>query len=337
MDKDKHMPHAPFISVIIPTYDRPESLAYALDSLANQTYRNFEVIIANDGEHSIDSILEASGLEREVVQEVLTGGNRGVAAARNMGLEAAKGEIAAYLDDDDIFLPDHLSVHAEAYAESPSTHVVYTDAERVVFTPKGSQNEMLYRNVQHSQDFDADELLVANYIPTLCISHRIDCIGTVGKFDTGLRSLEGWEFFIRLSRHWHFVHIPYVTGRYYERQLGFGIHHEYAGNFVSNLDEVYNRTAHTLENDPARYHKVQAMRLDHLAGMSMDAARRLENQGDRDNALLLYHKSAEYSPSPEAYVALARLHMQMGQIPKSRVCLKLAKECERLGDQCRGV
>ena len=104
----------PRVSVVVSHYDRQALLLEALDSIAAQTYRDFEVIVVND--HGADS----EGLVRDFATgAAATRGpleirydhrsrNAGVAATRNRGVELASGELIAYLDDDDLWRPEHL-------------------------------------------------------------------------------------------------------------------------------------------------------------------------------------------------------------------------------------
>jgi len=97
----------PFFSVVIPVYNRAQELEAALRSVASQTERNFEVIVVDDGSvDSPESVIDAFGDPRVfyVRQE-----NRGGSAARNAGIDCARGRFIAFLDSDDRFLPHHLS------------------------------------------------------------------------------------------------------------------------------------------------------------------------------------------------------------------------------------
>jgi glycosyltransferase involved in cell wall biosynthesis len=96
-------PPSPRFSVIIPTCDRPRMLAEAVASVRNQTVRDFEIVIVNDGTSAI-SLPDERGLR------IVEGRRRGPAAARNDGLDAAKGQFVAFLDDDDLFTPKRLEV-----------------------------------------------------------------------------------------------------------------------------------------------------------------------------------------------------------------------------------
>lgn len=97
----------PTVSVIVPTYNRPDRLRTALASLGAQTYQDFEIIVVNDAGCEVGSVIDACA-DRHRIMTITHDRNRGLAAARNSGLRAAKGTYIAYLDDDDRYLPHHL-------------------------------------------------------------------------------------------------------------------------------------------------------------------------------------------------------------------------------------
>lgn len=117
----------PQVSVIIPVYNSPY-VTKALNSVLNQTYRDYEIIVVDDGssEH-IQQVLELySSKINYIYQE-----NQGVAAARNRGLEVARGEFVAFLDHDDFFLPDKLSLQVNCFDTQPQVGMIHTGWCRV--------------------------------------------------------------------------------------------------------------------------------------------------------------------------------------------------------------
>jgi O-antigen biosynthesis protein len=119
---------APLVSVIVPTYNRPDMLAATLESILNQTYQRLEIIVVNDCGLEVENI--AGWLNRQGnITYVRHACNRGLAAARNTGIKLARGKYLAYLDDDDLFYPDHLETLVTAL-EGSRFRVAYTDAHR---------------------------------------------------------------------------------------------------------------------------------------------------------------------------------------------------------------
>jgi radical SAM protein with 4Fe4S-binding SPASM domain len=116
----------PLVSVIVPTHNRPEMLVEALQSVLNQTFQDFEILVVNDAGADVRQVVEAlNGSGKITYLEHDT--NRGLGAARNTGIQHARGKYIAYLDDDDRFYPEHLETLAN-FLESSHYLVAYTDA-----------------------------------------------------------------------------------------------------------------------------------------------------------------------------------------------------------------
>src|SRR5947209_8117693 len=104
------MPH---VSIIIPTHNRPQMLTEAVDSALAQTFQDFEIIVVLNGA-SVGSIAAARRLAANPGIKVVEMEDSTLAASRNFGLRFATGEWIAFLDDDDIWLPDKLEVQLAA-------------------------------------------------------------------------------------------------------------------------------------------------------------------------------------------------------------------------------
>jgi glycosyltransferase involved in cell wall biosynthesis len=124
----------PLVSVIVPTFNRPSMLRDALASIQAQTYREIEVIVVNDGGVDVQPVVDSAGsLHRSLCLKHET--TRGLAAARNSGLRAASGEYIAYVDDDDVYYPDHVETLVKFLTHS-GAKVAYTDAYQANECPK---------------------------------------------------------------------------------------------------------------------------------------------------------------------------------------------------------
>jgi GT2 family glycosyltransferase/glycosyltransferase involved in cell wall biosynthesis/radical SAM superfamily enzyme YgiQ (UPF0313 family)/MoaA/NifB/PqqE/SkfB family radical SAM enzyme/cytochrome c-type biogenesis protein CcmH/NrfG len=199
----------PLVSVIVPTYNRPDTLMETLRSIFQQTYQHLEILVVNDAGADIEDVISFMNEDRRITY-VKHDRNRGLAAARNTGLKLAKGKYIAYLDDDDLFSPHHLETLVN-HLESSKFRVAYTDAYRAHQTKKDGKYVILKRDVPYSFDFDENRLLKENYIPVLCILHEKSCLEDVGCFDETLRSHEDWDLWIRLSRKFKFIHLKEIT------------------------------------------------------------------------------------------------------------------------------
>ncbi len=120
MEKDKKK----LVSVIIPTFNRAHVLGRSLDSVLAQEYSPMEVIVVDDG--STDNTRELMAGYRDRVR-VLTQPNKGVSAARNLGIREAKGQFIALLDSDDAWTPEKLCVQVDFMTANPGVLICQTD------------------------------------------------------------------------------------------------------------------------------------------------------------------------------------------------------------------
>jgi len=113
------------VSVIIPTYNRAEFVTKAIDSILVQTYRDYEIIVVDDGStDKTQQVLEPYLDKISYIHQ----DNAGVSAARNRGVVEAKGQWIAFLDSDDQWLPEKLSVQVAAVQKNPNLYLHTTDA-----------------------------------------------------------------------------------------------------------------------------------------------------------------------------------------------------------------
>lgn len=112
------------VSVIIPFYNRTDILPKTLDSVLNQTHKNFEIILVNDGTENIESLNKY--LENPKIKLVDIGENKGVSNARNEGIKAANGKYIAFLDSDDLFTPEKIE-HQLGIMLKTGSKFSYTD------------------------------------------------------------------------------------------------------------------------------------------------------------------------------------------------------------------
>jgi glycosyltransferase involved in cell wall biosynthesis len=180
------------ISVIIPFNGRVGFLQRALRSLQAQTYDNWEAIVIVDRAADPSDLIRLMALEDRVRVSRLRS-LQGVSAARNLGLGGVAGEIVAYLDDDNRFAPDYLSVVAEAFRD-PLTHATIANSRVLITREDGA--------VFLTADLPtrADVSNVSNVVPLNAIAHRRSALAAIGRFHPGMTAMEDWEFLLRLNR-----------------------------------------------------------------------------------------------------------------------------------------
>lgn len=205
------------VSVIMPTYNRPELIRESIASVLAQEFRDWELIVVNDGGgREVEDTLRAFPDER--IRYVYAE-HGGLSSALNVGQAVAAGRYFAYLDDDDIYYPDHLARLVGYLERHPECKVAYADAYRArqVRGPDGRW-QVKERVLAYSQDFDPADFHHQTYIPILCLVHHRDCVAEVGGFDESLLHAMDWEFYLRLSRRYRFHHLARVTGEYRVRE-----------------------------------------------------------------------------------------------------------------------
>jgi len=200
------------VSVIIPTYNRGYVVCEALDSVLAQTYKDFEVIIVDDG--SIDDTRDKmrlylkDGRVRYVYQE-----NSGVSCARNKGVALARGQYVSFLDSDDLWKPDKLRLEINFFSKYPEVRVVFSDMEECIgekFKPSFIKERSSFMGLL-PESFSRDGIvmeqrelflcLLEEFVMSLCaFSVSKHVFERVGGFDESYRSGEDWEFFLRLTR-----------------------------------------------------------------------------------------------------------------------------------------
>jgi GT2 family glycosyltransferase/tetratricopeptide (TPR) repeat protein/MoaA/NifB/PqqE/SkfB family radical SAM enzyme len=238
----------PLVSVIVPTYNRPDMLVAALQSILEQTYKNHEIIVVNDCGLDVADIVGWLNKKGNITY-VRHDRNRERAAARNTGLKLARGKYIAYLDDDDLFYPGHLETLVY-FLENTDYRVAYTDAHRAHQAKQRGRYVTTCRDLPYSHDFNADLLLVANQFPNLCLMHEKSCLEKTGLFDESLMTHEDWDLWIRLSLYYKFFHIKKVTCEFSWRQDGSTTSSQKAADFIRTLEIIHNKYQEHVKERP---------------------------------------------------------------------------------------
>jgi len=137
--------------------------------------------------------------------------SRGRSAAMNSGVRAASSKFLAFLDDDDLYYPEHLPTLARAASATPNV-AWYSEAVSAFLRPAESGALETHARLRlYSGDFDRDLLLLDNYIPLPTLLVARDTYLDLGGFDTQFDLFEDWDFLIRLSARGDFAHVPRVT------------------------------------------------------------------------------------------------------------------------------
>jgi len=206
----------PLVSAIIPTYNRAKLVGEAVESVLAQTYRNLEVIVVDDGS-SDDTIASLKRYGSRI--RVLTQSNAGPAAARNHGIRLSHGELVAFLDSDDLWLPTKIERQVALLDKAgPSvpcclSNVVMRWADREVTS---FANSWLNPDLREGIWLNPDQVLATRFVLfNQAVMIRRSTLNSIGGFNENLRLLEDAELSMRLSLEgpWAFIGEPLVVWR----------------------------------------------------------------------------------------------------------------------------
>jgi len=191
----------PAVSVVIPAYNAGRFLRATLESLRGQTFRGFETIVVDDG--STDN---TSAVVRECPEvRLVTQANTGVAAARNRGVRETRSDWVAFLDADDLWMPEKLRLQIES-AQTGDSGAIFCELQTV------DANGVEIREPEHATSLEMEALLLHDAsIPqgtssTLLVRRAI--LESVGGYDESLATMADWDLLIRLRQVTTFTNIP---------------------------------------------------------------------------------------------------------------------------------
>lgn len=173
----------PLVSIIIPVYNQAKELRLALESIKNQTYKNIEVIVVDDGsEQPITYNL------KPITYNLIRQDNCGAPSARNKGLELAKGEYVIFWDADIVGVPRMLEVMKKGLDENPEAIFAYSSYKIQVTSYK------IQKNIK-SQIFNVQKLRENNYIHSTSLIRKKDAI----KWDESLKRFQDWDLWLTMA------------------------------------------------------------------------------------------------------------------------------------------
>ena len=182
----------PQVSVIIPTYNRGWILREAVDSVLAQEYTDYELIVVDDGStDDTREILDSYGQDLFVFQQP----NKGVSAARNRGLAESSAQLVAFLDSDDLWLPQKLTRQAEFFTINPAALICQTEE---TWVRNGVRVNPKRRHHKFSGKIFMPSLALCLVSPS-AVMIRKTLFDTVGLFDESLPACEDYDLWLRVS------------------------------------------------------------------------------------------------------------------------------------------
>ena len=199
------------VSVVIPVFNGQDFVGEAIDSVLNQTFRDFEVIAIDDGStDETPDILRAYGDQITWQSQ----GNYGQASAINRGVGLAAGEYVAYLDADDVCLPERLEVQVHYLESHPDVALVYSDRYEIDKFGK-------VQGVMKSRATDNFLLLQQDYVPRSTVMQRKACLNEIGLFDEAHTGNDDWDMWVRMSEQYRLSYIdqPLIGYRIHDKNI----------------------------------------------------------------------------------------------------------------------
>ncbi|HAW2170034.1 TPA: glycosyltransferase [Escherichia coli] len=210
------------VSIIMPAYNRENTIPAAITSVLAQTYPHFELIIVDDGS-SDGTAHVVKTFDDKRVRLIEGPGRSGVSEARNIGLRAAKGELIAYLDSDNTWQPEYLTAMVAALHQTPHAQAAYS-------------GQYLYRGTKPEPfairfaSFNKGLLENRNYIDLNCFMHTKRVFKKTGMFDTRLKRFVDWDLILKISSDFTIISVPVLLSNYF---------YELAENAITNDNSLH--------------------------------------------------------------------------------------------------
>lgn len=201
------------VSLVIATFNHGRLLPEALDSAIGQTLEGVEIVVVDDGStDDTPAVLARYGDRIRVVCQP----NRGLAAARNMGLAAARGAYVSFLDADDVLMPTKLAEQNAVLEQAPAVGWTYCDVliETAATGTAMRASERFGYAGRRLEGWLFPELIHGNFIPAIAPLVRRTALDAAGGFDERLTALEDWDLWLRLSLIAEARYSPAVLVRY---------------------------------------------------------------------------------------------------------------------------
>ena len=234
----------PTISVIIPVYNGEKTIKQTIESVLNQTFRDFELLIINDG--SQDATLEIIQAINDERIQVFSYQNSGVSASRNRALTKAKGEFISFIDADDLWTPNKLELQLKALQDNPQAAVAYSWSDWI------DESGQFLRSGGHItvNGKAYEKLLLRDFIesgsnPLI----RKQALDEVGCFEQSVTPAEDWDMWLRLAARYEFVtvEVPQIFYRISPNSASFNIVKMEAGS-LKVIERVFAQAPESLQD-----------------------------------------------------------------------------------------
>jgi glycosyltransferase involved in cell wall biosynthesis len=210
------LPTQPLISIVIPAYNAEAFIAEAIESVLAQDYQIREIIVVDDGStDNTPGVLESYQNRIRFIRQ----SNAGLGTARNTGIAAANGELIAFLDADDRWLPEKLSKQYKCLIHNPKAGLVHTD----LLEWRPQESSQTHREIGRGefQGSCLPSLIQNNRVLPSTVLVKKECLDRVGNFDPQPTGVEDWDLWLRIAREYEFAYVaePLVLYRMHDANM----------------------------------------------------------------------------------------------------------------------
>jgi len=280
----------PLVSIIIPAYKVARFISATLDSVLSQTFSNYEIIVINDGSPDTEELEQELAPYSHLITYI-TQSNQGAGAARNAGIRAARGEFVAFLDGDDLWLPEFLQQQIALIMAGDGIDLVYADA---INLHDGKLCRISNMEVNPSRGSVTTEALITAEccVITSSVVARRSLILEVGLFDENFPNSQDFDLWLRLAKHG--AHISYqkkvlIHRRIYEGSLASNPLNSFAGE-IRVLEKTQQRNDLTEGERTAILRTLKRRR----ATVEVFKGKQRLSAGEFDSALTSFRTANDY-------------------------------------------
>lgn len=303
-------PNAPLVSVIIPAYNAAEFIGETLASVFAQTFSSYEVVIINDDSPDTPAFEQAINDARFDAQRerivYLKQQNTGPSGARNAGIEQARGRYVAFLDADDLWLPDFLSRQIELITSDESLRLVYSDTFVFGEGIAGEARAMDKTPSSGEATFESLLTMRCTVLTSSVVAHRQTLIDA-GLFDTRFKHAEDYDLYLRVAHGGGgiaYSRVPLVRHRIHGASLSANVEAMLEGQI-----NVYRKLETALELNQQQRELIKRQIENITAQLHLEQGKRFFVVGDYDRARASLDEAARHINSRKMRVVQLSLRI----------------------------
>ncbi|GFP74200.1 glycosyltransferase family 2 protein [Clostridium fungisolvens] len=246
----------PYVSVIIPTYNRINTISNTIDSVLAQTYRDYEIIIIDDNSNdNTKDIIDRYVQRYQFITYHKHTTNKGGSGARNTGAKLAKGTFLSFLDSDDQWIDTKLEKEVACLKNDSTIDMLYSN---MYLVDVEKRTTTLYRQDEYEDKYYG--MLCKNIIgSTSLITIKKKVFDSVGGFKEGLPSCQDWDFYLNVAREYkiikidepllkYYIHSNSISGNMDKAIAGHRLILEKVSNLISDNETYIKRKNNILSN-----------------------------------------------------------------------------------------